>query len=83
MKTHEGWRKGQQVVRVGDWNEYEILAQENRIQLKLDGAVTIDTTDDKAASGSIALQLHAGDPMQVEFRNIKLKPLRPPAKKVD
>lgn len=78
MKTRdEGWQKARNVVRVGDWNEYEILAQGSRIQLKLNGLVTIDTTDDKASSGVIALQLHAGHPMRVEFRNIKLKPLPP------
>ena len=76
MKTpDEGWQKGQKLVRRGDWNEYEILAQGNRIQLKLNGVVTIDTTDDKASTGVIALQLHAGDPMRVEVRNVKLKPL--------
>ena len=77
MKTpDEGWRVAQKLVRVRDWNQYEILAQGNRIQLQLNGVVTIDTTDDKASSGVIALQLHAGEPMRVEFRNVKLKPLR-------
>lgn len=77
MKTpDEGWQKARTVVRPKDWNHYEILAQGNRIQLKLNGVVTIDTTDDKASTGIIALQLHAGEPMQVEFRNLKLKPLR-------
>jgi hypothetical protein len=76
MKTpDEGWRVGQKVYRKGDWNSYEILAQGKRIQLKLNGVVTIDTTDEKAATGVIALQLHAGEPMQVEFRNMRIKPL--------
>ncbi len=76
MKTQdEGWRTGQKVVQVGDWNEYEILAQGSRVQLKLNGVVTIDTADDKASGGVIALQLHAGDPMRVEYRSLKLKPL--------
>lgn len=76
MKTpDEGWRIGQKVARPGQWNDYEILAQGNRIRLRLNGVVTIDTTDEKAASGVIALQLHAGEPMRVEFRNVRLKPL--------
>jgi hypothetical protein len=80
MKTpDEGWQKGRTVVRVGDWNEYEILAQGNRVRLTLNGFVTIDTTDDKVPSGLIGLQLHAGDPMRVDYRNIKLKPLESPA----
>ena len=78
MKTQdEGWRIGRKLVRVGEWNEYEVLAQGNRILLKLNGTVTIDATDDKASSGVIALQLHAGPPMRVEFRNIRLQSLAP------
>lgn len=76
MKTpDEGWQKAQKVVRHGDWNQYEILAQGNHIRLKLNGVVTIDTSDDRASSGVIAIQLHAGEPMKVECRAIKLKPL--------
>jgi hypothetical protein len=41
----------------------------------LNGLTTIDATDDKASDGVIAFQLHAGEPMQVEFRDIRLKPL--------
>jgi Domain of Unknown Function (DUF1080) len=78
MKTpDEGWRIGQKVYKPLDWNHYEILAQGRRIRLKLNGTVTIDTTDDKASSGIIALQLHMGEPMRVEFKNILLKSLAP------
>jgi hypothetical protein len=77
MKTpDEGWRTGQKLVRAGDWNEYEILAQGNHIRLKLNGVATVDTTDDKASSGVIAIQLHIGEPMRVECRNLRIKPLR-------
>ena len=76
MKTpDEGWQKAKSLVRLRDWNEYEILAEGKHIRLKLNGAVTIDSTDDKASSGVIAIQLHSGEPMQVECRNIKLKRL--------
>lgn len=78
MKTpDQGWQIGRKVYRQGDWNEYEILAQGRRIRLTLNGAVTIDTTDDKAATGIIALQLHAGPPMRVEFRNLRIQTLPP------
>ena len=77
MKTpDEGWRTGQKLVRAGDWNEYEILAQGNHIRLKLNGVATVDTTDHKASSGVIAIQLHIGEPMRVECRNLRIKPLR-------
>ncbi len=77
MKTpDEGWQKAKSVVRVGDWNTYEIFAQGSRVRLKLNGVETVDATDSKASEGVVALQLHAGPPMKVEFRNLKLKPLR-------
>jgi hypothetical protein len=76
MKTpDEGWLIGKKIVRHGDWNNYEILADGAHIRLKLNGVLTIDTQDSGAARGVIALQLHAGPEMRVEFRNIKLKPL--------
>lgn len=77
MKTpDEGWLKAKSVLKPTDWNRYEILAEGNHIKLTFNGLVTIDQTDDKWADGLIALQLHSGEPMRVEFRNLKLKPLR-------
>lgn len=76
MKTpDEGWRIGRRLYHRGDWNTYEILAQGQRIRLTLNGAVTVDTRDDRASNGVIAIQLHAGEPMRVEVRNIRIKPL--------
>ena len=71
----EGWQRAKDIVRVGDWNEYEILAQGDRVRLTLNGRVTFDGTDGKTASGIIAVQLHSGPAMQVELRNIRIKPL--------
>lgn len=76
MKTpEEGWTKGRTVYHKGEWNTIEVRAEGSRLRLWLNGLLTIDLTDDKAQSGVIALQLHRGDPMRVEFRNVKLKPL--------
>ena len=70
-----GWQTGKQVYRKGEWNSIEIHADGPRIRLKLNGTETIDTKDDQASSGIVAIQLHAGEPMRVEVRNLKLKPL--------
>ena len=70
-----GWEPAKDVVRKEGWNHYEIYARGSRIRLTLNGKVTIDTHDDKASSGVIAFQLHEGKPMEVRFRNIKIKPL--------
>lgn len=69
----EGWNKARAVVRRGDWNTYEILANKKRIQLKLNGVVTIDAEDDRASTGMIGIQLHQGAPMEVYVRNVKVK----------
>ena len=77
MKTpDEGWLKARNVVRMHDWNAYEILADNHHIRLKLNGAVTIDTTETQSSEGVIALQLHMGKPMRVEYRSIRIKVLR-------
>ncbi|MEX2262095.1 MAG: DUF1080 domain-containing protein [Bryobacteraceae bacterium] len=75
MKTpDEGWQVARKHVRPKDWNRIEVRAEGSRIRIWLNGVQTIDARDDKAASGIIALQLHSGEPMRVEFRNLKLKP---------
>jgi hypothetical protein len=60
-----------------DWNDYVIIATGNHIVQYLNGIQTVDVTDEDpkggAASGILALQLHAGPPMLVEFKNVRLK----------
>ena len=72
----EGWRTGKKVFRQSEWNEYEIYAKGQHIRFKLNGVQTIDLKDDKAASGVIAIQIHRGPPMEVQLRNIRIRPLR-------
>jgi hypothetical protein len=76
MKTpDEGWVIAKPLVHHDDWNTYEILADGDHIRLTFNGVVTIDTHDSASSSGIIALQLHAGPEMRVEFRNLKIKVL--------
>lgn len=74
-RPDRGWLTGQKVYRRDGWNSYEILAEGARIRLKLNGVDTVDASDSKAPAGIIAIQLHAGEAMRVEVRNVKLKPL--------
>jgi len=64
-------------IKKEDWNEYEIIAQGNHLIHKINGKVTADVTDNQASkramSGLLALQLHAGPPMKVQFKNIRIK----------
>lgn len=76
MKTpDEGWVIAKPLTHHDDWNTYEILADGDHIRLTFNGVVTIDTHDSASSSGIIALQLHAGPEMRVEFRNLKIKVL--------
>ncbi len=64
----------------GEWNEYVIMARGNTTTLKINGVLMselIDNPDRKVPSGLIALQLHAGPPMKVEYKNIRLRKLSP------
>ena len=67
--------------RTDDWNDYVIIAVGHHIRHYLNGVQTIDFTDQdpasRYASGLIGLQLHAGKPMWVEFRNPRIKILAP------
>lgn len=65
-------------LKKGDWNEYTIRAEGDHVVLKMNGVTTVDYREpdaDIARSGIVALQVHSGGPMKVEFRNIRIKPL--------
>ena len=68
-------KKGERVVRDGGWNQYEIICRGNKIILALNGLVTADTEDEMSSEGIIALQLHRGPPMEVQFRNVRIRKL--------
>ncbi|MBX3740489.1 MAG: DUF1080 domain-containing protein [Akkermansiaceae bacterium] len=65
----------QAAINKDGWNEYKIIAKGGHLQHYINGKLTVDVTDETAEgakSGIIALQLHAGPPMQVEFKDIIL-----------
>jgi hypothetical protein len=70
----------QKLVKKEDWNDYKVVANGNRLQHYINGQLmseTIDGQSDKAAkTGVLALQCHAGPPMKVQFKNIRIKELK-------
>ena len=73
----------QKAIRQDDWNGYVVIARGPRLTHMINGNTTsevIDNTDKAAKSGVLALQLHAGPPMTVQFRNIRMKKLDGAAK---
>jgi uncharacterized protein (TIGR03067 family) len=67
----------QAVIRDEDWNDYLIIARGNSLTHVINGRVMSQVIDDDAdrakESGVLALQVHAGPPMVVQFRDVRLK----------
>jgi hypothetical protein len=66
-------------IKNEDWNDYVIIARGNRLTHIINGRVTVDVTDDskkRSLSGLLALQVHTGPPMTVQFKNIRIRPIR-------
>jgi hypothetical protein len=69
----------QKQIKANDWNEYHIVARGPEIVLRINGAVMSQAIDrDRKLAchrGVIALQMHPGPPMKVQFRNLRIKVL--------
>lgn len=63
----------------GDWNKYRIVCRGPEITLYVNDVLMCQFMDNdssqSASSGIIALQMHPGPPMKIQFRNIVLKEL--------
>jgi putative heme-binding domain-containing protein len=70
-------------VDLTKWHELTIIAKGNRLIHKLDGVVSVDITDNQESEremeGVIAFQVHRGEPMKAQFRNVRLKKFKAPA----
>jgi hypothetical protein len=69
----------QATVKNGEWIDYKIVAKGNHLQQWINGLQTVDVTDNDpkgATEGIIALQIHAGPPMTVDFKDLSLKELK-------
>ncbi len=68
------------LMKIDDWNDVVIVGKGKNIKHYLNGKLVLDFTDNDPdlalTEGVIALQLHAGKPMWVEFKNIRLKELK-------
>jgi hypothetical protein len=71
-------------IKKEDWNEYHLIAQGNHFTHRINGVTMAEVVDEdrptfeagkpgRRANGILALQLHAGPSMKVQFRNIRLR----------
>jgi hypothetical protein len=74
-------------VKKNDWNSYRIVARGPDIMLEINGVVMCQVTDNQsgvaARDGVIALQMHPGPPMKVQFRNLRIRILDSPKTRTD
>ena len=60
----------------GEWSDLELTAKGGDITVKINGVVSTKLTNDNSRrEGHIGLQLHGGQVMHVEYKEIHLKPL--------
>ena len=64
-------------LKFGEWNTLKIRAEGPRVRTWLNGHEMVDINDEKigAGNGSIALQIHDGGGIKVNWKNLKIKSL--------
>ena len=64
------------VLKLNDWNDYEIRAEGNRIRLSINGMQTVDYTEAEegiAQTGCICVQIHSGPPSEAWYKEITIE----------
>jgi hypothetical protein len=67
------------VLKLNDWNDYEIRAEGKRIRLRINGLQTVDYTeadDSIAQTGCICVQIHSGPPSEAWYKDITIETIR-------
>ncbi|MBI3417022.1 MAG: DUF1080 domain-containing protein [Verrucomicrobia bacterium] len=69
------WDKpGEQYVNRDDWNTYEILAVGSKVRTAINSHLCVDFDDPNGArQGIIGLQMHAGGPLEVRFKELQVE----------
>ncbi len=63
----------EKLIKPGDWNHFRIEVKGNHFTTYLNGKKSSDyVSDNYAEEGPIALQIHPGLMMRVDFRDIKV-----------
>lgn len=65
------------MVKDDDWNEYRILARGRHIALWINDVLMCEVEDHEEAfalpNGIIALQMHAGPPMRIAYKDLRIR----------
>ncbi|NQT50920.1 DUF1080 domain-containing protein [bacterium] len=66
-------------VKAKGWNAYEVRAVGDRIVMSINGVKMVDYTEKDAKiarSGILAPQIHSGGPIEVQFKNLRIKEIK-------
>lgn len=67
-------------IKQGQWNRYRVVAVGNSLQHYINDTLMSEVIDNQtgksAQEGILALQIHTGPPMMIQFRNMRLKNLK-------
>jgi hypothetical protein len=78
-KLPESNKQLQSYIHANDWNDVVLVADGPHITYTINGHLMTDLTDHSPhalTDGLIALQLHAGFVMEIQFKDIRIKALR-------
>jgi pimeloyl-ACP methyl ester carboxylesterase/prenyltransferase beta subunit len=68
-------------INKGGWNHYVVRAIGGRITLSINGINSVDYREEDpqiARDGKLAVQIHAGGPMEIQFKDLYIQPLPRP-----
>ncbi|MEO2049523.1 MAG: PVC-type heme-binding CxxCH protein [Pirellulales bacterium] len=65
-------------LKVGQWNDYRIVATGDHIRTFINGQACVDLHDPNGARrGILALQIHSGEAMEIRFKDLELRIVEP------
>jgi len=72
---------GEPWFKLEEWHEYHLICIGNHLTLKVDDRLAAEVIDDdpkqNAAQGILGLQLHSGPPTIAQFKDIRVKIIKP------
>ena len=66
-------------IKPTEWSTFRILAKGPKIQIWVNGVLMVDVMNESSRGPNgttLALQLHAGQPMMIQFKDLMLKDLK-------